>query len=249
MEKGRMDAMQAGPAFDNGGAGEGDAGNESVSVAGIVLAAGQSSRMRGLCKLVLPVRGVPLLLLGIRSMAPWCDRVVVVTGAHAETVGLALGACPFCERVHNPQPESGMIVSAKAALRLLLDPSDGKAVPDRIFLLPGDCAFVDPKVYGALLASARDVAMPTFGGQAGHPVLLSTTAARGILAASDETTIQQLLAGYRTEKIEVADDGILEDLDTLEGYERILRRMARQPGGSVTPPVRPSGRERYSSAG
>ena len=220
-----------------------------VRVAGIVLAAGKASRMGGLCKLVLPVRGVPMLLLGIRSMTPWCDRVTVVTGAHSETVGMALRAFPFCERVHNPQFEKGMIVSAKAALRHLFDPSSGRPAPDRVFLLPGDCAFADSSVYGVLLASDSDVAVPTFGGRTGHPVLLSAAAARGILQASDETTLQQLLAEFRTERIEVADEGILLDLDTMEAYERVLRRVCREVAGEAVLPIHQPAWGRYPSAG
>ena len=227
-------------------------GAASPAVAGIVLAAGLSSRMGGVCKLVLPVAGVPLLVHGIRSLTPWCGRVVVVTGAHEETIGLALQACPTCERVHNPRVAGTMISSVKEGLRHLLGGPADVPVPARIFILPGDCAFVDPSVCGALLATDADVAMPAYRGQTGHPVLLSGAAARAVMHASDGTPLCQCLAACHTVRVDVEDPGILIYVDTREAYGRILRNLDRRfrgPFVSFHPPGAHAGKPAGGSHG
>src|SRR5262245_9395458 len=89
-------------------------------IAGIVLAAGRSSRM-GRNKLLCELAGAPLCAHALRAaLGAGLDPVHVVTGCEAEQVRAALQ--PYATSVrfaHNPDFEQGMASSLQVGLRAL----------------------------------------------------------------------------------------------------------------------------------
>ncbi|HKF16586.1 MAG TPA: nucleotidyltransferase family protein [Candidatus Dormibacteraeota bacterium] len=137
--------------------------------AGIVLAAGASSRM-GRPKQLLPVGGRPLLE---RVVAEACgsrlDEVLVVLGASADAIlgGVDLGcATP----VLNPEHATGMASSLRAGLAALA-PGVERAV-----IILGDQPAVSASLLNDLLelqaTSGRPAATLSFGGLLHPPVVL-----------------------------------------------------------------------------
>jgi molybdenum cofactor cytidylyltransferase len=87
--------------------------------AGIVLAAGTSSRMGGRNKLLLEVGGEPLARRVVwAALAAGLDPVVVVLGHEAERVRDALAGLA-CRTVHNAGYEAGMTTSLRAGVAAL----------------------------------------------------------------------------------------------------------------------------------
>src|SRR5207253_5508497 len=87
----------------------------SVRSAGVVLAAGSSTRM-GSPKQLLPIDGRPLLELVVaRACASSLDEVLVVLGANADAIlgRIDLGRAAV---VRNPDHASGMASSLRAGL-------------------------------------------------------------------------------------------------------------------------------------
>lgn len=193
---------------------------EKTGVTGIVLAAGFSSRMDGLCKLVLPYRGLPLVVRAVRLLAPHCGRILVVTGAHDGVVRSALHACPEVERVYHPRYAEGMFSSVRAGLAAALQqPRQAQ----RVLLLPGDCVAAGPDVPAVLLRIPADVAIPTWQAKPGHPVMMSRSAVESVLASPEEGTLRDCLWRMRPILVPVDDSGILVDVDTREAYGLLLR--------------------------
>lgn len=189
----------------------------------IILAAGYSSRMG---------RFKPLLTLGDKSAVAWAagafrdggvTDISVVTGhagAELEPELRQLGVAIL----RNPAYDSGMYSSIRAAIASLAPDVDA------CFLLPVDIPLIRPTTIAALSARYNDdgpaVLYPRFAGKRGHPPLIARRLFDEILAGDGTGGLRALLARHDAAEIDVADEGILLDMDTPEDYTR-LAEMAR----------------------
>jgi molybdenum cofactor cytidylyltransferase len=121
---------------------------EGRSIAGILLAAGVSSRM-GENKLLLEVGGEPLVRRAARrALEAALDPVVVVVGHDAERVSAALDGLP-CTIVPNPSYRDGASGSLHRGLESVPTASSGAVV-----VLPDM-----PHVTAAMLGAVREAAI------------------------------------------------------------------------------------------
>src|SRR5262245_14699038 len=98
-----------------------DAREASAPFAGVVLAAGRSSRM-GRCKAALEIDGSSFVARCVAALAgAGIAPIVVVTSDSREEVVRALGAPPDVQIAVNPNPERGQLSSLHVALRHLLE--------------------------------------------------------------------------------------------------------------------------------
>ena len=209
------------------------------SVAGVVLAAGGSSRM-GVPKALLDAGGETFVARLAATMAQaGCDPVVVVgrshTGKLANEVGRGPGAL-----VVNPGGRGGQIGSLCAAL----DHLDGLADPPvAVAFTPVDNPFVAPETVSALVAAWRGsraaIVLPRHGERRGHPVVTDMDIAAefrtGGLPEGARTVVRR--DPDRVLEVAVADPGVADDLDTPERY--IARYDGARPAATV--PVRSAG--------
>jgi CTP:molybdopterin cytidylyltransferase MocA len=140
-----------------------------VSVAGIVLAAGEGSRF-GSAKQLAPLAGRPLLEHVLATMSGCCDRVALVLGAHAEAVraGVDLhGATPVvCE-----DWADGTFASLRCGL-LALGPGD-----DTVVVALGDQPTLSHARIAAVLAAEGPLVRALDNGAPSHPVVIRPGAA------------------------------------------------------------------------
>ncbi|NLF28693.1 MAG: nucleotidyltransferase family protein [Clostridiales bacterium] len=189
----------------------------AIETEGVILAAGRSSRTAPDCKLVFRLAGRTMLERSVESMRPFCARIYVVTGAHAETVADILRGREGVLLVHNPDFAAGMYGSVKAGLR--------RTHADKVFVLPGDCPLVEPGVYAALLAADGEIVLPEWKGRAGHPVLLNRSVIPALLRDEACESLRQFIAAYGSTRVAVDCPGILTDIDTVEAYKIALERL------------------------
>ena len=122
-------------------------------IAGIVLAAGRSSRL-GRPKQLLPVHGEPLIRHTLRRvLASSLDQVILVVGHEADEVRDAVADLPV-ECVVNPDAAAGQSTSVRAGLAAL-----SPEVEAAVFIL-GDQPGIDPTVIDALIAAWRTSGVP-----------------------------------------------------------------------------------------
>jgi molybdenum cofactor cytidylyltransferase len=189
-------------------------------IAGIILAAGTSSRLG---------RPKQLLALGDRTVlqhvvdaagAADLDDIVVVLGHRAEEVEASLRLPAPARVVVNPEYGSGQASSLRAGLRAL------GAETRATMVLLGDQPGVSPEAIGAVAAAYRRTGEPvvqaSYGGRPGHPVLLDRRVWPEVEDVPGDVGARDLLAGHPEWVVtaEVPGDPP-PDLDTWEDYRRL----------------------------
>jgi molybdenum cofactor cytidylyltransferase len=191
-------------------------------VAGIILAAGKSSRM-GRMKLLLDVHGKPMLGQVVESaLASALDQVIVVLGGEYERI---LDSVDFkvATVVFNPDFWKGQSTSLRAGIE-----AAGENCDAALFLL-GDMPLVDSGVIDGVLqkykATGASIVIPIFAGRRGNPVLLARSLFPMVLALEGDIGARAILAAHEdlVETVDVAHDGILADVDTWEDYLRTFK--------------------------
>lgn len=200
-------------------------------VAGLVMAAGLSSRMAPLNKLlVTDGEGVAMVArVAEKVLASGVTPVLVVTGHDRERVQAALAGRPVIF-VHAEDHAQGLSASLKAGLAALPPEAEG------VLVALGDMPLVEPAVIARLLAAfdpeeGRAIVQPSFGGRPGNPMLWGREFLPEMMRLTGDAGARSLVAKHadRLAEVEVADDGVLRDFDTAEALKSAPGFGARVP--------------------
>jgi len=181
------------------------------NIDGVVLAAGYSSRM-GIFKPELKIDGITMIERTVLNMKKFCDKVLVVGGYKVERVSLLLSAYENVEVVYNENFKKGMFTSVKKGLE--------NVSAERIFIQPADMPFISDKIYQSLVENQGDIIIPVFNGGKGHPVVISGNIKNKILMERDEERLDQIFERYGYKTVEVTDNSIFKDIDTVDDYKK-----------------------------
>ncbi len=208
------------------------------AVAGLVLAAGESTRMG---------QPKPLLRWGPRTLLQHqidaltragCQPVVVVLGHEAAAIRAHLTGTAPCQIVENPEYRQGRAESVRAGIRAI--PAGAEAVV--IINVDQPCR---ADTVRALIAARRRtgalIAVPTHQGKAGHPAIFAGGLREELLHVSEAGEgLRAVRAAHARETLMVAmdDPQITLDLNTPDAYTAAERRYApaRPPGREADPP-------------
>lgn len=198
---------------------------ETQPVAGVVLAAGRSTRMGERNKLLQPVRGEPLVRHAVKAaIAGGLVPVSVVTGHQSEEVEAALAGLPV-RFVHNAAFADGLAGSLKTGIAAL-----PKEVAGAVVML-GDMPNVTGEIIDRLRRAFdaepdRLAVVPTVLGQRGNPVLLARALFPRIAGLSGDEGARRLLAsaGEAVEEIAIDDPAVAIDVDTPEALAALTVR-------------------------
>ncbi|TMA31681.1 MAG: nucleotidyltransferase family protein [Deltaproteobacteria bacterium] len=186
-------------------------------IAGVLLAAGTSSRM-GKNKLFLELGGVSVLRRAARTaIAAGLDPLLVVLGheserARAELEGLA------CMPVLNPDYASGMNTSLRAGIQAV--PPEASAA----MVLLADMPFVTPEMVRQVAArwSGEPLAVSLYGDVVAPPILYSCALFPELLEMTAEDCRKRVVKRHRAEALEIAWLPMaLADLDVPEDLDRV----------------------------
>ena len=200
-----------------------------MSLAGIVLAAGRSSRM-GSPKALLDFLGLPFAVRILEALeALEVKTRVVVLGPDAPRIRPVL-ADHDCMIIENPEPETGPIESLRAALRALqpLQPSAALVWPVD---LPHVRVTTLERVLEAHRLSKNAAVIPTFGERRGHPVIWGRDLFGELLESPGATRegARAVLHKHEAEivAVPVDDPAVIDQVNTPEDYERLVREWNR----------------------
>ncbi|HTS69384.1 MAG TPA: nucleotidyltransferase family protein [Terriglobia bacterium] len=190
-------------------------------IAGLILAAGESRRM-GRDKALLTYHGRTFLESTIESLrAAGVEKITVVLGHHAETIRVATNLAEVGVVV-NADYQRGQTSSLQCGLAAAAADS-----PQAIVLClvdhPATSAGTMAKLLDCFETTHAPVVIPTYKGQRGHPVIISQKLFPDLLALSPDTPANSVIRKYRegAQWVEVADPGILLDVDDPDTYERL----------------------------
>jgi molybdenum cofactor cytidylyltransferase len=188
------------------------------AIAGLILAAGRSTRMGGRHKLLVPMRdGRPMIAhTAAAAAAAGLAPLIAVTGFEADAVRAALAGLAI-NVVHAPDYADGLSASLRAGLKAL--PAEVEAV----LVCLGDMPLVEPATLRRLIAAfdpteGRAIIVPTCQGQRGNPVLWPRALFTALMALTGDTGGRQLLAAHAglVAEVETVTDSVLRDFDTPE---------------------------------
>lgn len=194
------------------------------SFSGLVLAAGESTRM-----------GTSKALLTVREKPAWLRLVEHCLAVGAEEV-LVLVA-----------PDSDLVAPAEQPVRIIEVPEDLRTLgpigslvhgldclaPNRARLVcPVDHPFVRRQTLERLIEDIGRVRIPTHLGRGGHPVLLPLAVDSELRKlASMNGTLRDLIRNRASllDRVEVSDPAVLWNCNTGELFERYSRQFEQMP--------------------
>ena len=188
-----------------------------MSPAGLILAAGRSSRM-GRDKALLDYRGQTFLNHLIYLALPRVESLVVVLGHNEQTISESLPSSPRVKVAVNRDYDQGMLSSLQKGLKLTAGSADWT-----LWMLV-DHPVVRGRTLDELIAAASrtdvPLVIPRFNGERGHPVMVSRRVAERFLQMDRAASPQNLVRSYYAEAlfIDVGDAGVLRDIDRPVDY-------------------------------
>ena len=193
--------------------------NSGPTVAGLILAAGESRRM-GFPKALLSYRNETFLDSIYARFAKRCCPVIVVLGAHADRIRTSTSVP--ADFVVNERYLSGQTSSMQCGLRAVPAGVDGV-----LFTLV-DHPAVSPSTIDALIdgqesSGATLLRVPRYQGKRGHPIWLCSALIPEFLALPEQGAARDIVRSHsaQTEFLDVDDPGILADIDDPEAYRQL----------------------------
>lgn len=189
-------------------------------IGALVTAAGMSSRM-GQFKPLLPLgeKTVAETLVDRLSEAG-ADRVVIVTGNHADKLEPALQK-DFVTFLHNDNYETAEMLDS---VKLGLEELNGHC--GAVFITPVDVPMFRPETLAEMLETMEitgaQIVLPTCKGRHGHPVLLRADVIPEVLSYSGKGGLKTATVQFDAVDAETDDEGTLLDIDTPQDYDKLL---------------------------
>lgn len=190
-----------------------------VRVAGVVLAAGGSTRM-GTLKQLMQWEGQPMVRLAAeKALKAGLDPVLVVTGASYREVQQAVDDLEV-QIVHNPDWDKGQSTSVKAGINSLPDGVGGV-----IFF-----AVDQPKLPVGFIEALTDlhsrtlapIVVPLVDHKRGNPVLFDKITFKELSEIEGDVGGRQIFSRYTLTWIPWVDSSVFVDVDTMQDYTSLL---------------------------
>jgi molybdenum cofactor cytidylyltransferase len=202
-----------------------------MSLAGIVLAAGRSSRM-GSPKALLDFRGEPFVLRILEALEALDlkTRVVVVGPRHEAKDIRALLTRHDALVIENADVQGGPIASLRAGLAAI-----HTVQPSGVLVWPVDLPHVRvdtvERLTDVFRRSSPLAVVPRFGARRGHPIIWGSPAFAELQESEAATRdgARAVLRAHQSDikEVPVDDPAVIDDLNTPEDYERLVREINR----------------------
>ena len=194
----------------------------SPSFAGVILAAGASSRM-GRDKALLPWQSGTFLSAAIAALQRVTELVIVVAGANVDDVQpIADGLAAFV--VVNEHPEAGQFSSLRVGLQAVMNHGRDAAIITLVDRpAPSDETIAQVK---SVFLAADDMVwatVPEHDGKHGHPIVIGREMIEAFLRSPANSNAREVEHAHQSHILYVAVDDPLVALNvnTEEDYEKL----------------------------
>ena len=198
----------------------------AAHISAVVLAAGRSTRMGAVNKLLVPLDGRAMVRAVVDALeGSSVGSVVVVTGHESGRVGEALAGA-HVRLVRNPEYRQGLSGSLRMGLAALPAFAEGAVI------CLGDMPLVTSQHVDKLVAAfdpaeGREICVPVFEGKRGNPVLFARRFFDEMTAVRGDVGARHLIGEYEEYVCEVAidDRAVLVDVDSPQALRDIGERL------------------------
>lgn len=193
-------------------------------VTAVVLAAGAARRM-GRLKQLLPWGDTTMLGQTLRTLGKTAVHdILVVTGAEAEVVSAEAQAAGV-PTLYNPDYARGEMLSSLQTAVRRLPPSI-----DAVLVTLVDQPLVEPETIDRLLVAYwqghGELIAPSFAGRRGNPVLIGRPHFEELLCLPVGKAPRDLLRRHDVYLVPAPSAAVLEDIDDMDDYHRLLSSLA-----------------------
>ncbi|MFQ5593133.1 MAG: NTP transferase domain-containing protein [Anaerolineae bacterium] len=197
-----------------------------MQVSGVLLAAGESTRMsKGRLKQLLPFDGEPLVRrIATAALASRLCELIVVVGFAGERVRRALAGLDV-SLVENSHFRDGQSTSVKAGLAAVVPTANGA------LFLPADQPFLTSVVIDQIIETYQQtgapIVLPVFQDRRGMPVLFDRSLFPELAQIAGDEGGRQIVRRHPEKVVVVPLDSELPllDIDTAEDYSRLLEAV------------------------
>src|SRR4051812_11077521 len=199
----------------------------AASFAGVILAAGGSSRM-GRDKALLPWAGTTFLSATIERLKPYTQLVIVVAGANAKTLAPEVYARGGF-LVANPEPERGQFSSLRVGLQEVLNRGRDAAVVTLVDRPPANKetmeALMQSFVKHFLSDDGKWAMVPEVDGKHGHPIAIGREMIEAFLRAPETSTARDVEHANQQhiQYVPVQDRNVIANINTPEDYQALVQ--------------------------
>ncbi|HYT58219.1 MAG TPA: nucleotidyltransferase family protein [Verrucomicrobiae bacterium] len=193
-------------------------------IVGVVLSAGESSRM-GRPKALLPIEGQTFLERIVAALKKTqVGKIIVVLGHDAENMTREIKHLPV-EVLINSDYQLGQLSSLQTAVRHLQ--SDEHCDGMLVHLV--DHPYIDGKLVDLMIQRFYErgklIIVPRYQGKRGHPVIFSRSLFRELLDAPMEQGAKAVVNAHAKETLEIVadDEGVTIDIDTPDEYRHHVK--------------------------
>ncbi|MFZ1919452.1 MAG: NTP transferase domain-containing protein [Terriglobales bacterium] len=200
----------------------------ALSRCGVILAAGESSRM-GRDKALLPwppragesaVAGT-FLSAAIELFIPYVDVVLVVVGKNERAL-MPIVYANGAALVVNPDPERGQFSSLQAGLQEVLNRGQDAALITLVDRPPAKPATIEAldEAFDHALREGKWAAVPEYQGNHGHPILIGREMIEAFLKAPPSSSAREVQHAHQDKiaYVAVEDPQVVANVDTPEQY-------------------------------
>lgn len=197
-------------------------------LSGVILAAGDSTRMGSPKALLLTRRGTPFVVsIADTFAAAGIGDIVVVTGRDHDRIAAALATARStlsARIVRNPDPSRGQLSSLLTAMDAAIAP-ETEALVVTLVDIPLLTTETVERVVSEWRRTRSSIARPVIGDRHGHPVVFDRRLFEELRKAPLDQGAKVVVRAHAAEilNVPVSDEGCLVDVDTPSDYEALDR--------------------------
>ncbi len=196
-------------------------------ISSILLAAGQSLRMKGGNKLTKEINGIPLIKYAIKNiLGSAVDELVIVVGHEKEVIEKIIEKNKKIRFIYNSNFADGISSSIKIGLENISKKSEA------FFISLGDMPDVNQNIYNKLIKTRynynkklktnfkKEIFIPTFENEKGNPILFSKHMREKIMQIKGDNGAKELieLNKDKTLNVPLKSRGVTLDFDEQEDF-------------------------------